>query len=69
MTQTGMKVEFSDPLINFDIISDHKLSYERDNRVILPESSYRWKGLLPQFRGYLDVNLNVCTSYMLESPF
>jgi len=41
MIQAGINVEFSDPLINLDIISDHKLSYERDNRVIFSESSYR----------------------------
>jgi len=46
--QAGINVGFSDPLIIFDNISDHKFSYDRDNRVISPESPYRWRGLLPR---------------------
>jgi len=41
MEQAGTKVGFSDPLILIEIVSDHKLSYDRDNRVITSKSSYR----------------------------
>jgi len=40
MIQAGINVGFSDPLKMFENFSDHKLSYDRDNRVISPESPY-----------------------------
>jgi len=41
MEQAGAKAGISDPLILVEIVSDHKLSYDRDNRVITSKSSYR----------------------------
>jgi len=35
MVRTGTKVGFSDPLNYLDIVSDHKLSYAWDNRVMI----------------------------------
>lgn len=49
MIQAGINVGFSELLIIFDSISTHKISYDRDNRVISPYRPYRRGGLLPQF--------------------
>jgi len=46
--RAGTKVGSSDPLFLFGLGSDHKLSYNRDNRVIFPSSSYLWKCLPPR---------------------
>jgi len=35
IARTGAKAGFSEPQIIFDIICDKKLSYARDNRVIV----------------------------------
>jgi len=41
MTRTGSKDGFNDPPIFNGIVGDHKLSYDRDNSVILSKSPYR----------------------------
>lgn len=46
--RAGTKVGSSDPLFLFGRGSDHKLSYNRDNRVIFLSSSYLWKCLPPR---------------------
>jgi len=46
--QTGTKVGFSEPLISWGKVNDNKVSYARDNRVVLSKSSYRRKCLPPQ---------------------
>jgi hypothetical protein len=51
--RAGTKVGSSDPLFLFGLDSDNKLSYNRDNRVIFPSSSYLWKCLPPQYLGAL----------------
>jgi len=48
INRTGTQVGYSDPLILFGIVSDHKLSYARDNSVISPKSSYRRRSLPPR---------------------
>jgi len=48
INRAGTKVGSSDPLIYFGIVSDNKLSYNRDNRVILPMSPYLWLCLPPR---------------------
>jgi len=48
MIQAGINVGFSELLIIFDSISTHKISYDRDNRVISPYRPYRRGGLLPR---------------------
>ena len=53
MVRAGSKDGCSDPLIFNGIVSDHKISYDRDNSVIFSKSPYRWKGLRPQHKGRL----------------
>jgi len=48
MIRAGSKDGCSDPLILNGIVSDHKISYDRDNSVIFSKSPYRWKGLRPR---------------------
>lgn len=48
IARAGTKVGSSDPLFLFGRGSDHKLSYNRDNRVIFLSSSYLWKCLPPR---------------------
>ncbi len=57
MEQAGTKVGFSDPLIFIELVSDHKLSYDRDNRVITSKSSYRRCCLPPKTFGLRECKL------------